>query len=191
MNTYEEFEHKGLTIKIVQDEDAQSPREWGDEGLFLVASHRDFYVPAPGEKRCRETFNAYVEQYGRTHWIFPIEAYIHSGVHLSFSHRGQYPDRRWDVSQVGAIFASKKEWRLSKSARKSAETHLEAWNQYLGGEVCGYIIEGGLTEESCWGFYGVEYCKKEALSMAEHMLKKMGEEKSESERCACADIVTV
>lgn len=186
-----EFKHAGVSVKIVQDEDASNPQEEHDKGLFLVASHRDFYVPEPGEKRCRETFNEYVRDYERTHWIFPIEAYIHSGVRLAMSHTGNFPDRQWDVSQVGAIFAAKSEWRLSKSARKAAEGYMEAWNQYLSGDVWGYIIgEETPFEESCWGFYGLDYCEQEAKSIAEYVADKVKNEETEAQRCACADIVT-
>lgn len=37
----------GLTIKIFQDENQDSPGDWGDRNLFLVGYHRDFWVEAP------------------------------------------------------------------------------------------------------------------------------------------------
>lgn len=190
-NATEKFEHHGVTVEIHQDEDAHSPQENGDEGLFLVSGHDQFYVMPPGEKG-RLDWDEVKERYQKTHWCFSIEAYIHSGVHLSMSHQGNYPDRRWDVSQVGAIFAAKKEWRLSKSAEKSARSYLNAWNQYLSGDVWGYIVgEDTPFGESCWGFYGLEYCKTEARSMAEHVAKRIQKEKGEELRAACSDIVTV
>ena len=166
----EEFKMGRFTVTIEQDSDPQSPQEEGDTGLFLVARHRDFYVPEPGEERITETAETLVKKY-RNHWAFPIEAYIHSGVALAFSHQGNFPDRSWDVSQVGFIFASKEEWRLRKSATKAAKAYMETWNQYLSGDVYGYIIrsEDG-KEESCWGFYGLDYCKEAAREAAESMM---------------------
>ncbi len=153
-----------LSYEIIQDQTAESPREWADTGLFLVANHRDFYVPEPGEKRVPESANEVVDKYSKTHWVFPIEAYIHSGVVLAFSQEGNFPDRRWDVSQLGFVFAAKEEWRLSKSARKAAAGLIATWNQYLSGDVWGYAIkdEEGATVDSCWGFYGREYCEEQA-----------------------------
>lgn len=160
----------GLTVKIEPEENAPSPAEIGDTGLFLVAKHRDFYVPAPGEKTIPENAGDVIAKYKKTHWIFPLEAYIHSGVVLVLSGEGNFPDRQWDVSQLGFVFAAKKEWRLNKSARKAALALIEEWNQYLSGDVYQWDIlnEKGETIESCGGCYGFEYAKKEALACASH-----------------------
>lgn len=192
MKPYETFTHHGLTVEIHQDTDVESPTEFGDAGLFLVSGHRDFYVPEPGEKRIHDDWETIVERYKKTHWIFPIEAYIHSGVVLAFSQRGNFPDRQWDVSQIGGIFASKKEWRLSASARKAAEGLLNTWNQYLSGDVWGYVVGDDTPfEESCWGFFGLDYCREQAKEIAELVARKLQAEKNEEKRCARADIVTI
>jgi hypothetical protein len=153
-----------MKYRIEQDPDPISPREQADNNLFLVAKHDQFYVSAPGETRVPQYANEVVDKYKKTHWIFPIEAYIHSGVALAFSGEGNFPDRQWDVSQLGFIFASKKEWRLSKSAREAAKGLIDHWNQYLSGDVWGYILENNEGEviESVWGFYGHEYCEEQA-----------------------------
>lgn len=191
MNADETFTHCGVTVEIHQDINPESPSAHADTSLFLVAGHRDFYVPEPGEKRVSD-WETLVATYKDSHWIFRIEAYIHSGVRLAFSNEGTFPDRRWDVSQVGAIFASKKEWRLSKSARKASECLLNTWNQYLAGDVWGYIVDkDGLNEDSCWGFYGLEYCKASAREVAEHAAAEKERERLEVERAACSDILTV
>lgn len=166
-----------FSVRLESDNDAQAPSEEQDRGLFIVAGHRDFYVPAPGEKRVRADFAEYVSEYKATHWIIPVEAYIHSGVALYLS-GGCSIDRNWDVSQVGAVFASKKEWRLRKSALKAAKGLIEYWNQYLSGDVWGYVIvehehdgeDGKIVDahaESCWGFFGREYAEKQAREALE------------------------
>lgn len=168
MNAVKSVNYRGRTIEIHQDEDARSPQEDGDLGLFLIANHRQFYVPAPGAaKRIDNDPEVAKSPFTKTHWIFPLEAYIHSGVRLAFGSEGNFPDRRWDVSQVGWVFASKKEWRLSAKARKAAASYIETWNQYLGGEVYGYIV----GEESCWGFYGLEYCIEEAKGVVDYQIE--------------------
>ncbi len=153
-----------MKYRIEQDQDAMSPADSGDRDLFIVAKHPQFHVPAPGEKTIPEQAKELVDRYAKTHWIMPIEAYIHSGVRLAFSQEGQFPDRRWDVSQVGFVFAAKSQWRLSKSARKAAASLLENWNQYLSGDVWGYVIEddNGKHLNSCWGLYGKDYAEDQA-----------------------------
>ncbi len=166
------LKHYGIEIEIEQDTDAQSPSENQDNGLFLVANHRQFFVQEPGEKSRQIDFDELLERFKKTHWIFPLEAYIHSGVRLSFGSEGNFPDRRWDVSQLGFVFVSKKEWRLSKKAKAAAGALINEWNQYLEGDVWGYIVDRQGEHESCWGFYGQDYCISEAKSIAEHIYKR-------------------
>lgn len=155
-----------FSLRIEQDTDAQSPEEWGDDALFLVADHRQFYVKPPKES----TFESVVEDYKKTHHVFGLEAYIHSGVVLALSREGSFPDRNWDVSQLGAVFVSKQEWKTRKAAEKAARGHIETWNQYLSGDVYGFIVEDSDGEhvDSCWGFYGGE---KDALAEGKVMLR--------------------
>jgi hypothetical protein len=161
------IKYRGREIEIRQDEDAQSPADFGDTGLFLVANHRQCYIPEPGEKRIPDDTAELLARYKKTHWIFPLEAYIHSGVRLALSHEGSFPDRQWDVSQLGFVFVSKKEWRLSKKARAAALALIAEWNQYLSGDVWGYVV----GDDSCWGFYGREYCEQEAKSVVDCQIK--------------------
>jgi hypothetical protein len=158
--------YRGKEIKIIQDDSAESPQSWGDNSLFIIANHREFYVPAPGNKTINSDPEVEVSPYLKSHWIFPLEAYIHSGVVLAFGREGNFPDRRFDVSQVGWVFASKKEWRLSASARKSAACLINTWNQYLSGDVWGYEV----GDDSCYGFYGFDYCVTEAKSIVDHQI---------------------
>lgn len=168
-----DFEYKGLKIKIRREEDPRSPSEDGDNDVFLVANHRSFYVPEPGAKRVPDSAKEVVDTYKKSHWVFQLEAYIHSGVRLALSGEGNFPDRQWDVSQLGYVFVAKSEKRLRKSARKVAVSLVETWNQYLSGDIWGFIIEdeNGETLESCWGFYGLEYCKEQATESAKTLRK--------------------
>jgi len=55
-----------------------------------------------------------------------------------------------------------------KKARASAEAvckgEIATWEAWCNGEVYGYTITDNDGEylDSCWGFYGYEYCKQEA-----------------------------
>ncbi len=172
-----------LCAEIHQDDMDQSPKEWGDDNLFLVGFHRDFWVEQEGFSQdvCRAVVDAesdYDGSYTQTvkdikkkYHVFPLEAYIHSGVVLALSREGNFPDRAWDVSQLGLVFVAKKEWRTKLKARKAALGLIETWNQYLSGDVYGYVIREEGDEEhidSCWGFYGMEHAKEEAQSALDH-----------------------
>ena len=178
-----------LSIKIYQDEDYQSPEDDRDAGLFLVGYHHDFYVDrstrkdgrsvggisrelAVAIKEADKEYSPEVAEYIKKYHIFGLEAYIHSGVSLALSNEGDFPDRRWDVSQLGLVFVAKKEWRTRPAARKAALGLISTWNDSLSGNVYGYVIEP--SGDSCWGFYG-DYDKgalKEARGQAAWLYKE-------------------
>lgn len=162
------------TMVLEREEDAISPQEDADTGLFLVANHRSFYVPPPGMKTVPQYRNEVEDLFKDTHWMFPLEAYIHSGVVLALSGEGKFPDRQWDVSQLGMVCVAKDEWRLSESARKAAVSLVETWNQYLSGDVWRWNIvdEKGEVLESCGSIYGLEHARKEALDAVKCYKKK-------------------
>src|SRR5260221_9334851 len=157
MQAIETFTHRGFTVNIYQDTDAASPEY--DDGLFIVTTkNREFqvlYEKQDAHELMRD------REFCKKYWIFPLYAYIHSGVALSICRGGQFADL-WDSGQIGFVFAAKSEWRyqfrnLKKcwSAYKSAESRVEEWNQYLSGQVYGFQIEDSEGEDvdSCWGFY--------------------------------------
>ena len=240
---YEE-NYKGLKIKIYQDEDARSPDEDGDDGLFLVGYHSNFtvdrgqralvpicteetfkdgqrhyldakskwysyeeakkeglidkevrrgkYTPgisqslaqciARGGKYEDGSVNDEAKEYCQKYHIFGLEAYIHSGVVLALSHEGNFCDRQWDVSQLGLVFVSKKEWARRPLARKAALGLIETWNDALSGNVYGYEVEDAAGEhlDSCWGYYGdyEDGALSEARNIAEWHYKDLMKKKA-------------
>jgi hypothetical protein len=81
-----------------------------------------------------------------------------------------FPDYNFDVSHVGAVFVSKKEWTDENKAYEAAQSLVETWNQYLSGDVYGIVRETydkkkiQVDQKSCWGFYGYEYAKQALLT---------------------------
>lgn len=182
MDTVHEEVRHGLTIKISPDTDPMSPEDWSDDNLFLVAFHNQCWIPGPGPRDkplfSRADCIAIAEKGMRhvSYHVFGLEAYIHSGVRLALSNEGRFPDRCWDVSQLGLVFVSKKEWKTKDKARKAALGLIESWNDYLCGNVYGYLIEdaAGNEIESCWGFSG-DYGKSalaEARAVVDHITRK-------------------
>jgi hypothetical protein len=190
--TFTRFTHAGkeyiLFIKIQADSDASSPSEDADKNAFLVYGHRDFTVNGPDEEKAREVHEA-KSTWEETHHVWPVFAYIHSGVHLQLGTDAGLPDRQWDVSMCGYCLVTRDASDIPEP-RKYAEGMIETWNQYLSGDVWGYDIElhklqtdsdgdpieerdyyerhsRALDEDSCWGFYGSEYALQETKSIAE------------------------
>ena len=183
----------GCTVRILQDESfSDSPEQWGDEGLFLVGFHRDFTVERKGfeayvaaqaypdrdkYKDLEEHEQARVKEVKKQYHIFGLEAYIHSGVVLALSKEGSFPDRAWDVSQLGAVFVAKKDWPTKIKARNTAWSLVRTWNDCLSGNVYGFIVEdsSGDQIESVWGYIG-DYDTSGCLAEAEATAKLHEEE---------------
>lgn len=145
--------YRDQEIEIFPDENAESPDGWKNDESFLVYDHRDFCVQRKGFDPT-EIF----EHYQRTkkffydgYYVFPVYAYIHSGVALSLGN-AQYPfNDRWDVSMKGfALVQRVKGMWQRKKCYAVAESIVQEWNDYLSGDVWGYNSEFG----SCSGFYG-------------------------------------
>ena len=164
------------TVKIYQDTDASSPDEWGNTDLFLTGYHsREFWVNRKNfEQEQIETHLEEGEGLYRGYHVIPLYAYIHSGVALSVSCNSYPFNDRWDSGQVGYVFADSKQWTSIEDAYKAAESLVSEWNQYLSGDVYGYVIEDseGNEIQSCWGYYGIEYCEDDARGVAEYQIKQ-------------------
>jgi len=169
-STKEGFEALYLTY----DTDPISPEEDQDNNLFLVAYHRDFDVRRDkviskdlAVDIFRDEDTEEVKEFKKKYWCFGLEAYIHGGVSLAFSHCGNFPDRRWDVSQIGLVCVAKEEWKEEEKAEQAAKNHIEYWNQYLSGDVYIAVKETYDNEkEQCdydcvCGYYGYENTVKE------------------------------
>jgi hypothetical protein len=113
--------------------------------------------------------------------VLPLYLYDHSGITISTS-PFSCP---WDSGQVGFIYVTadsiRKEYsvkRISKKTRELATSCLEqevkTYDEYLTGQVYGFIVEDeeGNYLDSCWGFYGLEYCREQAIESAKSQRKQ-------------------
>lgn len=107
---------------------------------------------------------------GHILWL-PLYLYDHSGISMSTgSFNGRVQHARWDSGTVGFIWISRKEarkyWSWKRISEKREEklyeymrNDVETYDQYLRGDVFGYIVDAPNGEEnidSCWGFFGYD-----------------------------------
>jgi hypothetical protein len=183
----EVIEKSGFTLTIEPDEDSENPEAWGNDDCFLVAGHRDFHVDHKFWKKAgiklsaRELRDSLEEgtkedpsSFLGTYHIFGIEAYIHSYIVLAISNEGGFPDRKWDVSQLGYVLVEKDGNMSRVKAKAMAEGLIGNWNIYLSGDIWRWKIEkdNGEFEDACSGYYGVEHCREEAMSALNHAVKE-------------------
>jgi hypothetical protein len=184
----ETIDYKGHTIRLTQDEDAESPREWEHVGEILYTSSR--YTL--GDKQVDASVIREIVDNPKNIWL-PVYAYIHSGTQLSTgSFRGRAPHADWDSGQCGIIWCSEdsavKAWgktictkQVIEKAKACLTAEVEAYNQWINGEVVGYTVEGPLCDDSCWGYYpdekgGYEHPISEAKSAIDYARKEQAKE---------------
>jgi len=179
------MDYKGYTIRIEQDDTcSDSPRDWSNLGV-MVCFHTRY---ALGDKNHGYNFNDYgswqelkqaIIKKEKPLIILPVYMYDHSG--LTINTTGfSCP---WDSGQIGFMFATKQyvrdeyaKKRISKQLKERVKTVLinevEIYDQFLRGDVYGYIIEkNGEHIDSCWGYYGREIAETEAKSIVNYFVK--------------------
>lgn len=111
--------------------------------------------------------------------IAPCWLYDHGGITMS---RGS--QCMWDSGQVGFQYISLRKLRevygadqteeqLRGLGKKVLDEELEAYDQYLRGDVYGYVIEDadGIEVDSCWGYFGFQYAKDSANEAVEALME--------------------
>jgi len=144
---------------------------WG-EGLF----YDDILYTDEQDKKIEKKFNEVAIS-------LPLYLYDHSGITMNTT-GFSCP---WDSGQVGFIYALKrdilKEWkrkkwskRLEKLVIDNLKNEVKTYDQYLTGDVYGFrIIEPYADDnllDSCWGYYGRDFCIQEAKSTADYWAKE-------------------
>ena len=187
----ESFPHAELWIEIFTDDDPENPREWDNAGR-MVCWHRRYNLGDTHAFAVPAEFNEWWAEHGEGVLLFPLYLYDHSGITISMA-PFSCP---WDSGQVGyhCITAAKikEEWgevpdAAGQTPQQRAESCLraetETYDRYLQGEVYGYTVSrdsvgsDGLRSyrdesESCWGFFGLEYCRQEARAAAEGITRR-------------------
>lgn len=170
-----------LKLKIEYDEDPISPREWDHLGT-MVCWHSRYRL---GDEQPTGRPEEY--KYPKDCIRLPLYLYDHSGLTMNTTGFSC----QWDSGQVGWIYVSREKarkemgWkRITKGDEASILNFLrgevEEYDKYLTGDVWGFIVEDESGEhlDSCWGFYGEEYCRQEgedALKWWETHIKEENE----------------
>lgn len=141
----DELEEMQLRLDEVE---AKLGTHWSKEDEeYVVDSHITLWTKAKAMVRDRQA--KALEQYV----ILDLYLYDHSG--LTMNTTGfSCP---WDSGQVGFIYMSNStaEKEGIKDIEACLKAEVEEYDQYLRGEVYGYVLkENGEEPDSCWGFYG-------------------------------------
>jgi hypothetical protein len=181
-------------VRIVQDQDAQSPRENDNLGT-MACWHRRYKL---GDVQPLETPAEYIESLPKGSIILPLFLFDHSGITISTSsERFRAQDSAgWDWGKVGIIHVSPQQMRenfltkrLTAKHRETATqvliSEVEEYDTFLTGECYGYIVEEAEVDDEfededeeiewervddCWGFLGRDPFKN---GMSEHVPEEL------------------
>lgn len=174
-----------LSLCIEHDQDAQSPREWDNLGK-MVCFHRRYNL---GDKHTFSVEEAKalavrVEKEGGV--VLPLYLYDHSGITIATT-PFSCP---WDSGRVGFIYADRAailkmfgKTRMAKGMKDAAKDQLQkevkTYDQYLTGEVYGYMVKDEKGEEldSCWGFFGEDAAKEQGQDSLKYLQAQADKEK--------------
>lgn len=170
-----------VVIRVMPDENSESPREWGNVGTFAMYHRRYDY----GDKKAFENpaeLKKFLKEKNCA-WL-PVYMLDHSGLHFS---TGSFGDP-WDSGQVGVIYVTP-EKIVQEYGRDDDETRemalrcmkgeIETLDMYVNGDVWGYVIEAdGEQADSCWGFYGRDDCVSEALDVYDGVVTEYEEKQA-------------
>jgi len=189
--TDNEFKVEGLTVRIEQDESPMNPREEFDNLSRMICFHRRYDIGDKHELNsnmftCWDDVKRYLIRKEHAVVMLPLYLLDHSGLWIDTKPFACDP-QGWDSGVVGFVFVSRddllkelKGKRISKKrieyAAKVMRQEVETYNQYLTGEVYGFIIQDqdGNTLDSCWGFYGdIEYVKQEATNLVKGYVEEV------------------
>lgn len=185
------------TLRIEQDENAQDPRSlaYTDCNLGVMVCFHRRYSLGDTHSYSNKDFSCWgdlkkqlIKDY-RNDIILPIYMYDHSGQTVNTTGFSC----TWDSGQVGFIILDRAQLlkthgtkRIIKAFKEKLFDYLKAevetYDQYLTGDVYGYIVEDedGREVDSCWGYYGEEYAKEEG----EAVLKYYNELKEQTPQTA-------
>lgn len=168
-----------LVLKVLQDQDPLNPRtDWDNLGTMALF-HKRYTLGDEGHGLYTSDFEGWEEMEDHLYRkcdaavVLPVYMYDHSGITIQtrpFS-------CGWDSGQVGFIFMSKAKareaWGVKRISKKllgkiteALECEVKVYDQYLTGDVWGYVVEteDGEHVDSCWGFFGEEEARSEGES---------------------------
>jgi len=140
------------TIEIHSDHDAESPDTWENDDSFLAY---DCPRVGAGRKGYARGGADHVKDYH----VFTLGVNDGPYTILSLGAELVTPDDDDDDDDdtgPGYVYVSREVWPGVDDAREAAAYLVDTWNDYLSGNVYGYVIKDaeGNRIESCYGFIG-------------------------------------
>lgn len=170
----ETVEYKGVEIQIRQEDYPLNPRvDWDNLGT-MVCFHGRYDLGDDHDYDHRD-YNGWDEmeeaiiKNEKPIVILPLYLYDHSGITMNTTGFSC----QWDSGQVGFIFVTAESCEnigldpeAPEELRKQLIGEVKTYDDFISGNVYGYLIEHELLDDSCTGFFGYDHEKSGLLDEA-------------------------
>jgi hypothetical protein len=192
---------KQITVKIINDDDQDGPREWDNLGT-MVCWHRNYKL---GDEQPSQDPEEYRDDLPQGTIMLPLYLLDHSGISISTS---GFNDP-WDSGQVGFIYITLERIRKEygditqasiEKARQCLVGEVKTYDCFIRGNVWGFqVLEAEVCEccdragdseviDSCWGFYdqdekgfaALDHIREHVAEEHHHLLEQAWEDRSYS-----------
>ena len=170
-----------LRVRIEYDADPANPAEGENLGQITYNARSRYVLGTEGIDNDRFDEISRQVRDGKLIGI-PVFAYVHGGSTIRAAWENPF-GCPWDSGRSGWVYTSREKalaehgaTRLTKALREKVysvlRAEVETFNQYLNGDIYGYMVERLVDGEweivdSCWGFYGLDECVSEGKAAAE------------------------
>jgi len=188
----------GSVLKIVQETDPESPREWDTLGVMACWHPSYILGDIQMKKNKYASADAALESLRSDYDIaayLPLYLLDHSGLRMQTV---SFNDP-WDSGQVGWIFCAKKDGEELEADEDALldmlRNEVAVYDQFLMGDIYGFVLLAPPCEscgaqesilDSCWGFYGSDPLEN---GMLEHLPGKLCRELKEQVDVECQTAV--
>jgi len=176
-----------IKVEVKQDLDPTNPRKESEPlgRMYCWQSRHNLGDEKPKGYMPEDFLKEYTDE---NSLMLPLVLYDHSGITMRVGGDFACDPGGWDTSRIGWIVVTnetiEKEYGKGKDARGKAEKYLrgevEVYDQYLTGDVYGYVVTKTTVckhcketkeevQDSCWGFYGRDVKEN---GMLDHIDKK-------------------
>lgn len=184
MDPIETYEHCGIEVKIIPEEDSSycRPRDADSNLTTLFCSYPGYDLG--DEELPRDGLGCTLQEWANEQGaiaIAPLFVYEHGGITMragavkclpegeltrrDTQSKGQFlgDDAGWDTSMVGFAIITAEKWvemmgdtpRTEEKFREVIDGEVGEYADWLEGNVYGYVVaDDELGEDSCWGFIG-------------------------------------
>lgn len=158
------FTHNGMTIEIWQDEHASDPRKEFDQLGTLYCEDRRHKVKDKGYDESE------LEQAKVNGIAIPV-CYGHDSIDECDEENAEGYIYATREKLVASYLTKRLTSKVLTLARECMIAELDEYSAWRNGEVYGYVIKDdeGNELDSCWGFYGWEYCEEAAKEACPQM----------------------